>query len=131
MLTEKVGGSSQVAGGRREDYFDVMAFPVHLPTPGATRGRLGGGAEIGEGTEIDDGEPEGRIGRDGVTERRDGVVRISGLLRVAIEGGGLDVRRDSPTVILDGATSSRGRLDTGDGGPFSVAIHDYQVALVA
>jgi hypothetical protein len=34
MLTEKVGGSAEVAGGRRADYFDVMAFPVHLPAAG-------------------------------------------------------------------------------------------------
>ena len=31
MLTQKVGGSAEVAGGRRADHIDVMAFPVHLP----------------------------------------------------------------------------------------------------
>jgi hypothetical protein len=32
MLTQKVGGSAEVAGGRSADHIDVMAFPVHLPT---------------------------------------------------------------------------------------------------
>ena len=56
VLTEQVGGSTEVAGGRRADYFDVMAFPVHLAAADGTRGRFGDGVEIG------DGEPEGRIG---------------------------------------------------------------------
>ena len=57
MLTEQVGGSTEVAGGRRADHFDVMAFPVHLAAADGTRGCFGDGGEIG------DGEPEGRIGR--------------------------------------------------------------------
>jgi hypothetical protein len=31
MFTEQVGGSTDVAGGRGADHFNVMAFPVHLP----------------------------------------------------------------------------------------------------
>ena len=122
VLTEQVGGSTEVAGGRRADYFDVMAFPVHLPTAGGTRGCFGEGVEIG------DGEPEGRIGRDRVTERRHGDGRVRGLLGLAIEGGGLDVGRDHPTVVLDRRTG-RGRLVTAGVGPLSVVMHDYQVAL--
>ena len=56
MFTEQVGGSTEVAGGRRADHFDVMAFPVHRATADGTRGCFGEGVEIG------DGEPEGRIG---------------------------------------------------------------------
>ena len=56
MLTQEVGGSGEVAGGRRADDLDVVAFPVHLPAADGTRGCFGEGAEIG------DGEPEGRIG---------------------------------------------------------------------
>ena len=112
VLTEQVGGSTVIASGRGADHFDVMAFPVHLATADDARGRFGEGVEIG------DCEPEARIGRDRVTERRYRVGRVRGLLRLAVEGGGLDVRRDRPTVILDRGTSSRGRLDTAGVGPF-------------
>jgi hypothetical protein len=124
VLTEQVGGSTVIASGRRADHFDVMTFPVHLATADDARGRFGEGVEIG------DGEPERRIGRDRVTERRYRGGRVRGLLRLAIEGGGLDACRDRPTVILDRGTSSGGRLDTAGVGPFLVAMHDYQVALV-
>jgi hypothetical protein len=123
VLTEQVGGSTVIAGGRRADHFNVMTFPVQPATADDARGR------IGEGVEIGDCEPERRIGRDCVTERRYRVGGVRGLLRLAIEGGGLGVCRDGPTVILDCGTSSRGRLDTAGVGSFSVALHDYQVAL--
>jgi hypothetical protein len=112
VLTEQVGGSTVIASGRRSDDFDVMTFPVHLATADDARGRFGEGAEIG------DCEPERRIGRDRVTERRYRVGRVRGLLRSAIEGGGLDICRHRPTVVLDRGTSSRGRLDTAGAGPF-------------
>jgi hypothetical protein len=124
VLTEQVGGSTVIAGGRRADHFDVMTFPVHLATADDARGRFGEGVEIG------DCEPEARIGYDRVTERRYRVGRVRGLLRLAVEGSGLHVCRDGPTVILDRGTSSRGRLDTAGVGLFLVAMHDYQIALV-
>ncbi len=124
MLTQKVTSSAEVAGGRCADYFDVMALPVHLPAAGDTRGCFGEGAEIG------DGEPEGRIGRDRATERRDRVGRIGGLLCLAIEGGGLDVCRDHPTVVLDRRTG-RGRLAKPGCGLYWVAMHNYQVGPLA
>jgi len=37
MFPQKVGGSAEVADGRRADYFDVVAFPVHLPAAGGPR----------------------------------------------------------------------------------------------
>lgn len=125
MFTEQVGGTAVIASGRRADHFDVMTFPVQLATADDARGRFGEGVEIG------DGEPERRIGRDRVTERRYRVGRVRGLLRLAVEGGGLDVCRDRPTVVLDRGTSSQGRLDTVGVGSFSVAMHDYQVGLAA
>jgi hypothetical protein len=124
MLTQKVGGSAEVAGGRRADYFDVMAFPVHLAAAGGARGCSDEGAQIG------DGEPEGRIGRDRVTERRDGAGRIEGLLCLAIEGGGLDVCRDHPAMVLDSGTG-RGRLATPGCGLYRVAMHNHQVGALA
>jgi len=112
MLTQKVGCSAEVAGGRSADHFDVMAFPVHLPAADGIRGHSGEGAEIG------DCKSERRIGRDRVTERRYRIGRVRGLLRLAIEGGGLDVCRDHPTVIIDRGTSNRGRPDTAGVRPF-------------
>jgi hypothetical protein len=124
VLTEQVGGSTVIASGRRADHFDVMTLPVHLATVDDARGRFGEGFEIG------DCEPESRIGRDCVTERPYCVGRVPGLLRLAIEGGGLGGCRDRPTVVLDRGTSSGGGLGTACVGPFWVAIHDYQAALV-
>ncbi len=122
MFTEQIGGPADVAGGRGADHFDVMAFPAHRAATGGTWRCIGDGGEIGGG------EPEARIGYDRLAERPYGDGRVRGLLRLAIEGGGLDVGRDHPTVVLDRRTI-RGRLAVGVG-PFSVAMHDYQVALV-
>jgi hypothetical protein len=123
MFTEQIGGATDVAGGRGADHFNVMAFPAHRAATGGTWGCFGDGGEIG------DGEPEARIGYDRVTERLYGDGRVSGLLCLAIERGGLDVGRDHPTVVLDRRTS-RGRLATAGVGPFWVAMHDYQAVLV-
>jgi hypothetical protein len=112
VVTEQVGGSSVIASGRRADHFDVMTFPVHQATADDARGRFGEGVEIG------DCEPERRIGRDRVAERRYRVGRVRGLLCLTVEGGSLDVCGYRPTVILDRWTSSRGRLDTAGVGPF-------------
>jgi hypothetical protein len=123
MFTEQISGSTDVAGGRGADHFNVMAFPAHPPAAGGTWGCFGVGGEIS------DGEPEARIGYDRVTERLYGDGRVCGLLCLAIKGGGLEVGRDNPTVVLDGGTR-RGRLAAAGVGPFWVAMHDYQVALV-
>jgi hypothetical protein len=120
MLTQKVGGSAEVAGGRRADHLDVMAFPVHLPAAHGIRGCFGEGAEIG------DGEIEGGIGPDGVPERRYRVKRVHSLLRLAIEGGGLDVCSQRPTVVLDRGTG-RDRLATAGGGLVWLLRHGCQV----
>ena len=124
MFTEQVGGSTDVAGGRGADHFNVMAFPAHRAANGGTWGCFGDGGEIG------DGEPEAGIGHDSVPERLYGDGRVRGLLCLAIEGGRLDVGRDHPTVVLD-RRSSWDRLATARIGLFWVAIHDYQVALVS
>jgi hypothetical protein len=111
MFAEQIGGSTDVAGGRRADHFNVMAFPGHRAVSGGTWECSGDGGKIG------DGQPEARIGYDRVTQRLYGDGRVGGLLCLAIEGGGLDVGRDHPTVVLDRRTS-RGRLATGSVGPF-------------
>jgi hypothetical protein len=124
MFTEQVGGSTDVAGGRGADHFNVMAFPVHRPANGGTWGCFGDGGEIG------DGEREAGIGHDSVPERLYGDGRVRGLLCLTIEGGSLDVGRDHPTVVLD-RRSSWDRLATARIGLFWAAMHDYQVALVS
>jgi hypothetical protein len=124
MLTQKIGGSAQVAGGRRADHFDVMPFPVHLPAPHGIRGCSGEGAEIG------DGEFEGRIGPDRPPERRYGVQPVHGLLRLAIEGGGQDVCSHRPTVVLDRGTGP-GRWATAGAGLLWFLGHGYQVGSLA
>ena len=112
VFAKKVGGTSAVAGDCGVDYFDVMAFPAHLAANDGLWASI-----VGEGVEIGDGKPEGRIGYDRVTERLYDDGDIRGLLCLAIEGRGLNVGRDHPTVALDRRTS-RGRLFTGDVGPF-------------
>ena len=117
VFTEQIGRSTDVAGGRGADNFNVMAFPTHRATAGGTRRCFGQGVEIGGC------EPEARIGRDRLTERRYSVGRSRGLLRLPIEGGGLDVCCDRSSVILDRETSGRGRLGTPAVGLFRV-MHD-------
>jgi hypothetical protein len=111
MFTEQIGGSTDVAGGRGADHFNMMAFPAHQAATGGTWACLGDGGEIG------DGEPEARIGYDRLTERVYCDGRVRGLLCLPIEGDGLDVGRDHPTVVLDRRTS-RGRLAPAGVGPF-------------
>jgi hypothetical protein len=120
MLSQKVGGAAEVAGRRRADYFDVMAFPVHLPAARGIRGCFGEGAEIGGG------ELEGGIDPDGLPERRYRVGRVDGLLRLAIEGGSLNVCSDRPTVVLD-RSAGAGRLALAGAGVFGFLRHGSQV----
>ena len=40
MFTEQIGGSTDVAGGRGADHFNVMAFPAHRAATGGTLGVL-------------------------------------------------------------------------------------------
>jgi hypothetical protein len=123
MFTEQIGGSTDVAGGRGADHFNVMAFPAHRAATGGTWRSSGDGGEIG------DGEPEARIGNDRVTERLCGDGRVGGLLCLAIKGGSLEIGRDNPTVVFDRRTR-RVRLAKAGVEPFWVAMHDYQVATV-
>jgi hypothetical protein len=95
MFTQEVGGSAEVADGRRTDHLDVVTLPVHRPTADGARRRFG------ESTEIGSGELKCRIGPDRLPEGGDGVGCVGGSLGLAIEDGGLDVCRDRPTVVLD------------------------------
>jgi hypothetical protein len=124
MFTEQVGGSTDVAGGRGADHFNVMAFPAHRAATGGTWRCFGDGGEVG------DGEPEAGIGPDRATERRHRVIRVDGLLRSAIEGGGLGVCCHRPTVVLDCGTR-RGGLATAGGWLFWIFRHGHHVGFRA
>jgi hypothetical protein len=123
MFQKQIGGSTDVAGGRRADHFNVMAFPAHRAATGGSCRSSGDGGEIG------DGELEVRIGNDRVTERLCGDGRVRSLLCLAIKGGSLEIGRDNPTVVFDRRTR-RVRLAKAGVEPFWVARHDYQVAPV-
>jgi len=111
MFTEQIGSSTDVAGGRGADHFDVMTFPAHrVATREASRC-------FGHGGEIGDGKPEVRIGDDRMKERLHGDGRVRCTLCSAIEGRGLDCGRDHPTVVLYRRTG-RGRLATAGVGLF-------------
>lgn len=124
LLAQKVRGSAEVAGCRCTDHLDVMAFPVHLPAGHSARGCLGEGAEIGGG------ELESGIGLDSVPERRFRFQRVHGLLRLAIEGGGLDVCGQCPTVVLDREIGTD-RWATAGGALFWFLRHRSQVGPLA
>jgi hypothetical protein len=124
MLTQKVGGSAEVAGGRGADHIDVVAFPVHLSAAHWIRGCFGEGAEIG------DGELESGIGPNCLPECRYRVKRVDGLLRLAIEVGGLDVCGHRPTVVLDSGTG-KVRLATAGGWLFWILRHGYHARPLA
>jgi hypothetical protein len=59
QLAQQVGGTVEIVGGRAADYFDVVAFPVHLPACDGAQSRSGYGVEIG------DSERKGAIRGDG------------------------------------------------------------------
>jgi hypothetical protein len=122
-FTEQVGGSTEVPSGRGANHFDVMALPIHLASADRTRGCFGEHVEIG------DREPEGRIGGHGEPQRSPCVRRVHGLLRLAIKGGGLDVGRDHPTVVLD-RRAGEGLLAPAVVGLSWILVHDHQVGPV-
>jgi hypothetical protein len=74
VFAEQVSCSPGIAGGRGADHFDVVALPVHL----LVAGTLACGS--GDGIEVGDGEPEGRVGADGELQRRGGRGRVGGAL---------------------------------------------------
>jgi hypothetical protein len=90
VVAEQVSCSAGIAGGRRADHFDVVALSGHLLVTGTVARRSGDGVEVG------DGEPEGRVVVDGEPQRRGGQARVSGALC-------LPVPRSSPPLCGDHA----------------------------
>jgi len=120
MFAEQVGGSTVVAGCRCSDHLDVVTFPAHLAAADGSVGVFGDGVEIGGG------EPEGGIGGHRETQCRHSVWPIHGLLRLAIEGCGLAVGADHPTVVLD-CWSDEARLVVASVGLVWIMEHDSHV----
>ena len=88
-----------------------------------TRGCLCYGFKIG------DGEPKGRISVDRVTQRGHRLGRVHGLLRLAIEGGGLHRGGDDPTVVLN--RGPVGDWVAAPAGFLLILVHDCQVGHLA
>jgi len=82
VFAEQVSCSPGIAGGCGADHFDVVALPVHLPVTGNLARRPGDGVEVG------DGEPEGRVGVDGEPQCRGSQARVGGALCLPVPRGG-------------------------------------------
>ena len=120
VFTEQVRSSTEVASCGSADYLDVMAFPVHRATADRT------GASLGDGVVVGDGEPEARVGGDCEAEQPHYVGRVHGPLRLSVGGGGLVVRSDNSSVILDRGSSKR-PMASAVRGLFWALIHDYRL----
>jgi hypothetical protein len=106
------------------DDLDVVAFPVHLMTTGTLAGRSGDGVEIG------DRQPEGRIGGDREAQCCGRLTRVDGSLRLAVERGRPTVCGYHTAVLLDRRpVISRGVA--GAAGRVRRWVHHRQVAWVA
>jgi hypothetical protein len=81
MFAEQVSCSPGIAGGCGGDHFDVVAFPVHLLVAG-TLARCSG-----DGIEVSDGKPEGRVGVDREPQRRGRRGRLGGALCLPVPSG--------------------------------------------
>ncbi len=106
------------------DHFDVVALPDHLLVTGTLARRSGDGVEVG------DGEPEGRVAVDGEPQRRGGRARVGGALC-------LPVPRSSPLCGDHVAVDVNRRPGSGSGQVVMVAgvlvthrLHECKVARV-
>ena len=121
VLAEQVSCPHGVAGGGSPDHFDVVAFPVHLPVARTSGRGSGDGAEIGEG------EPEGRVGVDGALQCGDGSAQVHGSLRLPVTRGRPLVCRDHAAVVLNGRPGGRQGMVVARWLTFGW-LHDCQVA---
>jgi hypothetical protein len=82
VLAEKVSCPPGMAGRRGGDHFDVVAFPGHLLVAGTLARCSGDGVQVG------DGEPEGRVSLDGEPQCRGSGGRVGGALRLPVPRSG-------------------------------------------
>ena len=95
MLSEQVGRSLGIAGGRGADHLDVVALPVRLPAAGDVY------RDAGEGVEIGGGEAEARVGGHCAAEREVCFGLVGGVLGLPVPARRLQVRADGASVVLD------------------------------
>ena len=112
-----------IAGGSGADHLDVMAFPAHLLATGSFAHCSGDGVEIG------DGQPEGRVGVDREAQRRGRPTGIDGSLRLAVEPRRPPACRHHTAVILDRRPGIAQAIMV-PAGPAGRWLHDRQVARV-
>ena len=123
-----VRGAAQLHGWHRRggggaDHLDVMAFPAHLLATGSFAHCSGDGVEIG------DGQPEGRVGVDREAQRRGRPTGIDGSLRLAVEPRRPPACRHHTAVILDRRSGIAQAIMVA-AGPAGRWLHDRQVARV-
>jgi hypothetical protein len=104
MFSDQVSSSNDVSGGRGADHFDVVAFPVRLAAADRTGGCFGDGVEIG------DGEPKGRIRFDGQSQCCGREAMVDGPLCQAVPRGRPRVCRNGTAVVLSEVARCAGRL---------------------
>ncbi len=112
-----------MAGGCRGDNFDVVALPVHLLVTGTLARRSGDGVEVG------DGEPEGRVGVDGEPQRRGGQARAGCALCLPVPRSGQPVCGDHAAVDVNRRPGS-GQVVMVAGVLVPHRLHEYKVARV-
>ena len=125
MFPEQVIRTDGIVSDRGTDYFDVMAFPVHLPVSGLrTR-------HSADGEEIDDSQFEIWIGRDGEPKSRSGTITVGRTLRLPVPRRRQQVCGDCPAVVFDCQPGDR-RVGTAGRLWLTVRwLHAHQSELVA
>jgi hypothetical protein len=123
VFAEQPSCTVGIAGGGGPDHLDVMAFPAHLLATGSFAHCSGDGVEIG------DGQPEGRVGVDREAERRGRPTGIDGSLRLAVEPRRPPACRHHTAVILDRRPGIAQAIMVA-AGPAGRWLHDRQVARV-
>ena len=96
VFPEQVSRSHGIASGRSTDHLDVVALPADLPASGV-RGRCSP-----DRAEIDNCEPEGRIGTHREFQRPGGPAAVDRLLGLSVPRCRPRVCRDRAAVRLDG-----------------------------
>jgi hypothetical protein len=123
VLAEKVSCPPGIAGGRGGDHFDVVAFPIHLLVPGTLARCSGDGVEVG------DGEPEGRVVVDREPQRHGGRGRVGGALCLPVSRSGSPRCGDRAAVDLNRGPGS-GQTVMVAGVLITLWLHEGKVARV-
>jgi hypothetical protein len=124
VFAEQVSCSPGIPRGGGANDLDVVAFPVHLMAAGIFAGRAGDGVEIGNR------QPEGRVGVDCEAQGCRRLTCVDGSLRLAVEPGRLPVCGYNTAVVLD-RRPVIGRRVAVAAGLVRRWVHHRQIACVA